>query len=214
VIGRGRRLGALLVVCAVAAAPASAQSRVELSAGASWIGGFDAGGGDALETRNPTTGSSPLPLFSTSSRVEAAPSWTASVGFYLTDRVAVEASAEYSRPVLRTTISGDFEGATGTTAETTLKSLVAGGTLLYYFGAARVTPLAFAGAGWTRQLDEDNIMLVSGAEAHAGGGIRCRLDRHFAVRVDAGVSAREKTIAFDQKRRLLPRVAGSLAYRW
>ena len=211
---RASGLCAVLVVCAAAVAPASAQSRLEMGVGASWIGGFDAGGSDALETRNPTTGSSPLTLFSTSSRLESVPALSASVGFYLTERLAIEAVAEYSRPVLRTAVSGDFEGATATTADSRLKSLVGGGSVLYHFGDGRLTPFAYGGAGWTRQLDQDNVMLVTGPEVHAGGGIRVRLDRHFAVRVEGGVSARDKTIAFAEKRRIQPRVAGRLTYRW
>jgi hypothetical protein len=195
-------------------AAAAAQSRFELGAGVSWTGGFDAGGSDALLTRNPATGSSPLALFDTSSRARPAAGIAAIVGFYLTPRFAVEAMADLSRPILRTTISSDFEGATGTTADSRLSSLVFGGSARYDFGESRLTPFAFAGAGWMRQLDEENVLLATGAELHGGGGVQYRLDRHFALRGQAGVSVREKSIAFVDKRRILPQVSGGVAYRW
>jgi hypothetical protein len=211
VIGRGWLVTAVLL-CAPAVA--AAQSRVELGVGASWTGGYDAGGVDALETRNPATGSSPLTLFATSPRVLASPGLVASVGFNLTTQFGIEGSAEYTRPALQAPILNDFEGATGNSAESRLKTLVAGGSVLYHFGAARLTPFALAGAGWTRQVDESNVVLVTGVEGHAGGGIRYRLDRHFALRLDGGISVRQHALAFEEKLRTLPRVSGRLVYRW
>lgn len=209
----GRWIGLGLLVCATAANQAAAQSRIELGAGLTWTGGFDAGGLDALEAR-PTAGTVPLTLFGTSPRLEGAAGATASVGVYLSANLAIEGAAEYARPVLRTPIVADFEGATGTTVESRLKSFVASGTVLYHFGTARLAPFVLVGGGWVRQLDEDNVMLVTGGEAHAGGGLRYRIDRHFAVRGDLSATAREKSIAFDEKRRVLPRVGVRLAYRW
>jgi hypothetical protein len=201
-------------VCVAAAIPAAAQSRLEFGAGISRSGGFEAGGRDALESRNPTSGTVPLTLFGTSAGLGSSAGVTGSAALYLTKNLAVEATAEYARPVLQTRIVTDFEGATGTTVESRLRSFIAGGSVLYHFGASRVAPYVLAGAGWMRQLDEENVLLVTGAEAHAGGGLRYRLDRHFAVRGDLSATAREKSIAFEEKRRVLPRVAVRLTYRW
>ena len=66
------RLVCLAAALAVAS-PAAAQSRFEISGGVTWTGGFDAGGLHAQETRNPSTGTTPLTLFRTSSRVDSAP---------------------------------------------------------------------------------------------------------------------------------------------
>jgi hypothetical protein len=213
VICRFRAAAALVFLCA-AVSPAAAQSRIELGAGVSWISGFGAGGIDAQLTRNPATGSTPLTLFATDSRVRPAAAIAVRAGLYLTRRLEIEAIGEYARPVLRTTISSDFEGATGTTAESRLTSVIAGGSLLYHFGAARLTPFAFGGAGWMRQLDEDNVMLVTGAEVHGGAGVTYRIDRHFALRGDGGVSMRRKSIAFDDARHVLLRLGGSVSYRF
>jgi Outer membrane protein beta-barrel domain len=196
------------------ASPALAQSRFEIGAEATWTGGFDAGGLDALETRNPSTGTTPLTLFGTSSRVKPAPGAAVRGAFYLTPRLAVEGFAEYTRATLQTTIVSDFEAATGTEAENTIASYLFGGSVRYHFGAARLTPFVSAGAGWLRQLDEDRVTVVSGPELHAGGGVTYRLSPHFNLRVDAGVSSREKSIAFEEKRRTLPAVGASLVYRF
>jgi hypothetical protein len=206
--------GFLLVAALAAATPAHAQSRFEIGAGMNWTGGFDAGGSDALLTRNPGSGPGPFTLFGTSSRVTAAPGVTLTVGFNVSRRILLEAAADYSRPVLATTIANDVEQATGAAAESRLRSFVAGGSVLYQFGTARVTPFAFGGAAWLRQLDQDSVMLVTGAEVHAGGGATYRLDRHFAIRARAGVSARDKSIAFEEKRRAVPQASGCLIYRW
>jgi hypothetical protein len=208
-----RPYGALLIAVVVcAAAPAAAQSRVEVSGGPTWTGGSDAGSRDALLSRG--TPGTPLTLFATSSRVEPAAGVTARATYFVTSRIAVEALAEYSRPVLQTTISNDFEQASGTEASDRLSSYVFGGSLLYRIGRGRVVPFVVGGAGYLRQLDEDQIMLVSGSEVHAGGGITVDLATHFALRTDAVASSRNKSIGFADKRRVVPVISATLAYRF
>jgi hypothetical protein len=75
------------------AAPVSAQSRFEIGAAFTWTGSVGAGGVDATETRNPATGSSPLTLFDTNSRIDAAPGAAATLAFFATSRLAVEGFA-------------------------------------------------------------------------------------------------------------------------
>lgn len=205
-----RALLTAVVVCA--AAPAAAQSRFEVGGGMSWTGGSDAGSGDALLSRG--TPGTPLTLFATSSRVKAAAGVTARATYFITSRIAIEALAEYSRPVLRTTISNDFEQAAGTEASDRLSSYVFGGSLFYRIGHGRVAPFVVGGAGYLRQLDEDQIMLVNGSEVHAGGGITVDLAAHFAVRTDVVASSRNKSIGFEEKRRVVPVISATLAYRF
>jgi len=193
---------------------AVAQSRFEIGAGAVWTGGFDAGGLDALETRNPSTGTSPLTLFGTSSDVRPAIGATARAGLFVTPHVEIEGLAEYSRSTLRTAIVDDFEEATGTEAANTIVTFVFGGSVLYHFGSGRFVPFVSAGAGYVRQLDEDETISVTGTEVHGGGGIRYRLSRHLSLRADAGVSSRDKAIAFEEKRRVLPVFAAGITYRF
>jgi len=217
VVRRGAASGfqaALALAILAVPAPALAQSRFEIGAAVTWTAGFDAGGTDALLTRNPATGSSPFVLFETSSRVNAAPGIGASVGFSVTPRLVLEATGEYSRPVLRSTISSDAEAATGTTADSRLTSVVAGGSVVYLLHRSRLSPFAAVGAGWLRQLDEDRVMLVTGMELHAGGGMLYSLTRKLRLRIEVGASSREKTIAFANVRHVTLVASAGLRYRF
>jgi len=204
----------LVLAILSAAAPVDAQSRFEIGVGVIGTGGFAAGGSSAELSRNPATGSSPLTLFDARSRVATAPGALISLGFHITAHVAVEATADYSRPVLRSTIANDVEAATGASASSRLTSLAAGGSVVYAPREARLAPFAYGGAGWLRQLDQDNVMLVTGPELHGGGGVLYRLDRHLRLRVQAGISARQKTIAFDERLRALLQVGGMVVCRF
>ena len=195
-----------------AASPVLAQSRFEIGTAVTWTGGFDAGGLDALETRNPSTGTAPLTLFGTSSRVEGAAGVAVRAAYVISARLAVEGLAEYSRPTLRTTIVDDFEGATGTDATIAISSYLFGGSVRYHFGGARLAPFVSGGAGVLRQLDGDRASVETGTELHAGGGVMYRLSSHLGLRVDAGVSSRDKSIAFEDKRRTILVISGGVTY--
>jgi hypothetical protein len=202
-----------LVILIAAGRPAFAQSSFEIGGGVTWTGGFSAGGLDASLTR-PANGSPPLPLFATDSRVEGAAGAIARAAWFVTPRIAVEGGVEFSRPTLRTRILDDFEQATGSEADVAISSFVFGGSVLYHFGASRFVPFASAGAGRLRQLDEDNVNLVTGTELHAGGGVKYRLSRHLGLRVDAVVSTRDKSLAFEEKRRTVPVIGAGATYRF
>ena len=209
------RVRALLLAMAslCAASSAAAQPRFEAAIGITWTGGFDAGGSNALESGG-SPGTPPLTLFNQRSRVEAAPGLSARATYFFSSHLGVEASAQASRPLLRTTISGDFENATGSEAVSRLSSYVFGGSLLYRFGRGRLSPFAIGGGGRLRQLDDDNVTLVTASELHLGGGLNYRLSRHVGVRGEAVASVRDRSLAFDGKRRTLPVIAASLAYRF
>jgi hypothetical protein len=200
-------------IVAIAGPAYAQQSRFEVGAGVTWTGGFDAGGLDALETR-PTAGSAPLTLFATDSQVTPAAGVRARAAWFVTRQIAIEGTAEYSRPALETRIGNDFEQATGTLADTTIVSYLFGGSMLYHFGRGRLVPFAFGGAGYLRQLDAESTTAVTGAELHAGGGVTYELSSRFRLSIDAGVSSRDKSIAFEEKRRTLPVVSASLSYRF
>jgi len=209
-----RRCGLVLVLASFAVAPpVFAQSRFEIGGGVTWTGGFDAGGLDALETR-PGAGSTPLTLFATDSRVTAAAGVRAHAAWFLTPRLAIEGAGEYSRPALETTISNDFERATGSVAEIDVASYVFGGSVLLHFGARRLVPFVFVGAGYLRQLDGDGTGAVTGAEFHGGGGVKYALSSRVGLRVDGGISSRDTSMAFEVKRRTLPVIGASVAYRF
>jgi len=219
---RALALGAvLLVVCPLSAAAqpyiGSAgphTGSIEVSGSASWTAGYDAGSRSALETANSSTGAPPITLFTTDSELRPAVGVDARVGVYVGSRVSVEGSFQFSRPTLETRIADDFENADPITAKATTTSYLAGGSLLYHFGSGGVVPFVMGGAGYLRQLHEDNAEVVSGSEVHGGGGVKIWMGsaRRFGLRIDAQVSSRSNSISFEEKRRILPTVAFGASY--
>jgi hypothetical protein len=223
---RARRRLAVLLIGALAAvpAPAAAQSysgktsphagSVEIGGGVVWIGGYDAGTRDAIESPNSSTGGAPLTLFSSSSRVASVGGVDAHLGVYLSPHISGEGLFQFSRPNLRTSLKSDFENAAPVEAVGVISTYLLGGSVLYHFGAGRVVPFVSGGGGYLRQLDEDNTDVVSGTELHGGGGVKIWFGTGggLGVRFDAQVSSRSKSAGFEQTRRLLPQVGGGIVY--
>lgn len=185
----------------------------ELSGGAAWTGGFDAG--SAIEANETTAGTAPLTLFLVDGKVKSAPGAAVQVGVYLGQRVSAEALFHYSRPILQAHITSDFESAPDTDAESTITSYLIGGSLLYHFSGGRLAPFVSGGAGYLRQLNEDNADLLTGTEIHAGGGLKYWMgtgSHRLGLRLEALASARSKAVAFEQKRRIVPSVVAGIAY--
>jgi hypothetical protein len=185
----------------------------ELGGGVVWTRGYDAGSAVAEVTR-PGSGL-PLTLFAVDGRVLDEPGAGAQLGIYLGRRVSVEAAFQYSRPILHARVTSDFEAAPDADADEKLTTYLVGGSLLYHFGAGRVVPFVSGGGGYLRQLHEESSDLLTGTEIHAGGGVKYWLgtgEHRLGLRVEAQASARSKTVAFEQKRRILPTVAVGLSY--
>jgi hypothetical protein len=185
----------------------------EVGGGVVWTRGYEAGSAIAEETRPGST--LPLTLFAVSSRVLDAPGAGAQLGVYLARRVSAEAAFQYSRPILRASVTSDFEAAPDTDADEKLTTYIVGGSLLYHFATGRFVPFVSGGGGYLRQLHEENSDLLTGTEIHAGGGVKYWLGtgtHRFGLRVDAQASARSKSVAFEQKRRVLPSVAAGLTF--
>jgi hypothetical protein len=49
---------------------------------------------------------------------------------------------------------------------------------------------------------------------HAGGGVKYRLSSRMALRIDAGASARDKSVGFEAKRRVVAVGAAGITYRF
>ena len=78
-------------------------------------------------------------------------------------------------------------------------------------------PFVSGGGGYLRQIDDANADLVTGTEIHAGGGLKYwfgRGGRRLGLRVDAGLSSRNRSVAFEQKRRMVPSVGAGLAVQF
>jgi hypothetical protein len=214
------RIVIAVVVMAMLPAAASAQpvyigketphrGTVEIGAGGVWIGGYDAGGTQATLT--------PLTLFAVESRMRSAPGAEAHLGIFLSRRVSLEGAFQYSRPILRAQVKSDFESAPDTDVEGVVVTYLARGSLLYHFGTGRFVPFVSGGGGYLRQIDDDNSDLVTSTEIHAGGGIKYWFGsggRRLGLRMNAGMSSRRKTVAFEQKRRMIPSVGAGLAFQF
>ena len=214
-------LGMLVLVAASAAAqpyqPRPHPGGIEIGGGAVWTGGYDAGRRNATESANSSTGGSPITLFTSSSRVPAVTGVDARAALYVGDRVAFEGLFQFARPNLRVTLDSDFENALPEDAVGAFSSYLFGGSVLYHFGDGRVVPFVLGGGGYLRLLDEDNAEVVTGNEAHAGGGVKIWFGTgatRLGLRLDAQISARSRSPGFEEKRRMLPTFAAGLLYRF
>lgn len=222
----GRRLAA----CAAAlillpAVPAYAQrylgravphaGSLETGGGIVWSAGYDAGTRSATETPNTTGGAGPFTLFQTDSRLASAVGVAAHAGVYLGPRVSVEGLFQFSRPSLRTNLTTDFEDAAPLEAGEVVSSYLLGGSVLYHFGTGRLVPFVIGGGGYLRQLHEDNAEVLTGTDVHGGAGLKYWFGtaaRRVGLRIDAQASARSKSVAFEQKRRILPVLGAGIVY--
>ena len=224
---RGQRAACrILIHVAIAlsaAAPAVAQSggqasvsgpgRWELTGGGVLIGGYELGERSAELT--PNTGSSSFEEFTTDNTVKPAFGLQARIGFVVTPALTVEGGFRFARPVYEVRISGDVEDAPDTTAEETLSQYLFDGSIVWHLGKGRAVPFLFGGAGYLRELHEDDALLEEGLEYHAGGGIKWWFGegrRGVGVRAEAGVSIRDGGFDFKDGQRIMPTAGGFLFY--
>ena len=187
----------------------------EIGAGGVWTGGYDAGSTEATLTRPGS--STPLTLFAIDSEMRRAPGINAQLGLFLSSRVSIEGAFQYSRPILRARVTSDFESAPDTDVDGVVVTYLARGSLLYHFADGRFVPFVSGGGGYLRQIDDENSDLVTGTEIHAGGGVKYWFGssgRRVGLRFDAVVSSRDKSVAFEQKRRIVPAVGAGIAFQF
>jgi hypothetical protein len=202
-----------LLIALIAPGAASAQS-IEVGVAFAFTGGYGAGSTPANETRNPSTGSTPLTLFQTDSRVLSAPGVSVHAGMSVTRRLFVVGDFQYSRPLLRTHLSADFEGAPDTNADTAVSSFLFGGGVEYRFTAGTWVPFVSGGAGQVREVPEGGDVLTA-AEIHAGGGVRRALThgrRPLGFRGEVVATYRSRGVGFDSSHHVLPRVSAGITW--
>jgi hypothetical protein len=224
-----RVVGAVAALLLTAVTPANAQvwigsdrpvrGSVELAAGVFAASGFDLGTRDAEETRNINSGTGPFALFGSESRVGGAPGAQARLGVYLSSAVSFEAGVHYARPVLSSEVSGDAEGAPDLTIDETLTRYVVDGSIVLHltqwsFAGGRGVPFVSGGGGYLRELHENNELVETGSEYHAGGGLKLWLGRakRVGLRLDVAASSRRGGVDFGTGRRTVPSGGLSLAY--
>lgn len=188
---------------------------VEIGAGGVWIGGYDAGSTQATLTRPGSA--TPLTLFAIKGRMLSGPGAGAHLGLFLSRRVSVEGAFQYSRPILRARVTDDFESASDTDVDGVVLTYLARGSLLYHFGDGRFVPFVSGGAGYLRLIDDENSDLVTGTEIHGGGGVKYWFGsrgRRLGLRVDTVLSSRNKSVAFEQKTRIVPSVETGITFQF
>ncbi len=201
---------AVLLVC-VAAVPASAQARGrswELAPGAIWFSGVDLGRSTATLEQ---PGGGEFDLFSTETSLDAGFGASASVSFYVSPRVAIEAAFSYARPSMSTRVTDDAEDADSITSEIGLQQYLIEGNVRWYLARSRGAwrPFLRAGGGYLRQLDDSSSHVETGKTLQAGLGV----DRAFreratgrlrraGLRLDGRVLARQGGYDVDDSLRL------------
>ena len=201
-------LAAAIVTCA--SVPAEAQNtppRVLFDIGATVLGGGSLGSADAVYT-TPSGGA--FTLFSTSQ------SWSAGAGVVghlqirLTPRVQLEVSESWTRPEIRSSITGDFEGAANTVATQTVHQfMTSGGLVLSFAPRGRFRPFARGAVSWMRHLSNDQTLYRDGVAADIGGGVvYAWADRNghikpYGLRADVFVNVRSGGLDLAKKSRVI-----------
>lgn len=149
------------------------EPRIEISGGVLFVGGYSGGEKSADITAN-QTGGGPYTLFKSRSRIDSAPAIEARLGWRLSRVFTIEGGVFTARPQLTTRLTADVENAVDTTASEDLSVYIIDAAVLVNFVSkpeARVVPFARAGAGYVRELHEDNALVKTGSGFHAGGGV-------------------------------------------
>jgi hypothetical protein len=216
-------LGVVCVPAAVAAqgyvvTAAPRRGSIEVGGGVTFLPGFDMGGGTAnLTTSAPAAR---FDLFATGSRVGDFVGVNGRIGYYLSRSISIEGSIRFARPELAVDLSADAESAPDVTATETASHYVIGGSVLVdlrgaSFAGGRGMPFVSGGAGYLRELHEGNLLVETGTEYHATGGLKYWFgngDNRFGLRVEGGLSAREKGFDNEDGRRVQPLAAAGLSY--
>jgi hypothetical protein len=199
-------------------APAPRGGSWEVGGGIVYVGGVDFGEVRATLTGN--TGRGPFDQFTTDTRLQPAVGLQGRVGYYFSPTVSIEGGVRFSKPTLRVEITGDTEGGPDTVAEEDLSSYVFDGSLLLHFtglafGGGRAIPFVSGGAGYIRDLHEQDELVETGTEYHAGGGIKIWFGdgrRRFGLRGEAGVSIRDGGFDLGDGTRTVPIAGASMIY--
>jgi hypothetical protein len=206
---------AMLLVLVAAPSPADAQlragggtvrrleiavRRLEIAVGAGVLGGASLGQQDARIRAN-SQDDQPFRLFTTDSRLAAAPVIAVRAGFMVTRRYGVEAAFTFGRPEVRTSLSDDAEEAPPLVAIERIDQYLVDGGLVVALEELRLGPLlpvVSGGGGYLRQLHEGQTVVEEGHFFHAGIGVRHWLAaRDRGLLKGAGVRADARLYVFN-----------------
>lgn len=161
------------------APPAAAQQRtvpraprLEISAGAGFLGGSSLGTADAdLRGRS----NQPFQLFDTSSRIRGSVPLEVRLDFLLGPRYVFGIRGAWSRPELETSVTGDFESAPPVTVVERVDQYSLDLGLLVNLRQVRtgsLVPFISGGAGYVGAVHEGLTLLESGISFRGGGGVK------------------------------------------
>jgi len=192
----------------------------EVSGGAIWSDGYDLGSRSAELTRNTGGGTGPFELFTSSTEVTTATGGQGRIGVYLSRSIALEAGAQFLRPVVSSRLANDAEEAEDTTATETISRYVFDGAVVFHmtglsFNGGKGVPFLTGGAGYLRELHDRDELIETGVTYHAGAGLKLWFGqgaRRLGVRADVGVAMRDGGFDFSDDRRTVPTAGVSLAY--
>jgi hypothetical protein len=192
----------------------------EVSGSYLFVSGYDLGTANADLTRNTTTGSGTFTQFVADSSIEPAHALVGRLAYYFSPRLAVEGGVRFGRPVYLVRLSGDSEEAPDVSAEETLHQYVFDASVLWHFSRAsltrsRMVPFVYGGGGYLRELHENQQLIETGTEYHAGAGLKYWFGtgrRRFGLRGEGGLSFRDGGFDFEENVRIVPTVGAALIY--
>jgi hypothetical protein len=213
-----------LMLCAVAtlgaATPSFAQAppRLRFDVGAVLIRGASAGSSAATYT---APDGSLVPLFSMDKSIGSAMGATSHLSIRVSPRVALEITALWARPELRTKLSADTDGADNETATQAIDRFVVGGGAaigLKQFG--RWHTFARGSVGWMRELSDDQSLYQDGWNAQAGGGANYVWKekrghfRPYGIRAEVWLDVRHGGMSFAEKSRIIaPAISAAMIFK-
>jgi hypothetical protein len=207
----------VLVLLAINAAPAGAQSRgsagaLEIAVGGLWMNTSPLTTGDAKETM---PNGQAFNLFTTSTSLTQMRAAEVQVGVHLGRHLEVFGAGSFGRRQLQISATNDVENAPAVTASERLEQYAFTGGVLWFLSQSRVAPFLSAEAGQLRELHEDKTLVESGLVYMAGGGINMAFSNGGSVgaRIAGRAVLRSQQFLLNTKR-IMPAVGVSLFVRF
>lgn len=176
--------------------------RFDVTLGGGLVTGEELGTADANLRANATT-LQDYRLFSSSSRLDAAPVVDVRVAGRVQGPLAIEGQVQFGRPQMTTLIANDVEGAADVTlGNQVTRVLVTGGVRLRLGPDASVQPHVSAGAGVLRQTIAGGGSADQARVVYIGGGVRYGLGAPLRGAPRRGVRADLQWMAVDGGLRL------------
>lgn len=212
-VGVAAVLAAAWSVLVTGVTPAFAQSTTAPTPPARWL--LDVGArvvgrsaaGSLTETYTAPDGSA-VPIFSVDRTEGSALGVNGHLQFKVTTRVALEATAAWTRPQLRTRVTGDSEADSVTATQSIHRVVVGGGVVGDAKTFGKWHTFVRGNVGWLRELSDDQSLYQDGWVAELGGGARYQWKekqghfRPYGIRADVWLEVRHGGLPFSEKARL------------